>query len=155
MRTQTDKGQKPGRIWSEFLKQCLSSTLSWISPSTRYIWPILHLWGFPGVSVVRNLPAMWESWVQSLGREDSLEEEMTTHYSILTWRIPWTEEPGRLQEPLHKAVFVQRSLCNLAKSQAQQSDWTNQSGEVFISEMLSNCWSLKMLIRWLILKFSP
>ena len=47
--------------------------------------------------VVRNLPAMWETQVQSLGQEDSLEKGMTTHPSILAWRIPWTEEPGGLQ----------------------------------------------------------
>ena len=40
---------------------------------------------------------MQETWVQSLGREDSLVEEMATHSSILAWAIPWTEEPGRLQ----------------------------------------------------------
>ena len=47
--------------------------------------------------MVKNLPAMQETWVQSLGQEDLLEKRMTTHSSILTWRIPWTEEPGRLQ----------------------------------------------------------
>ena len=46
---------------------------------------------------VRNLPAMWETCVRSLGQEDPLEKEMATHSSILAWRIPWTEEPGRLQ----------------------------------------------------------
>ena len=46
---------------------------------------------------VKNLPAMQETWVQSLGREDRLEKEMATHSSILAWRIPWTEEPGGLQ----------------------------------------------------------
>ena len=46
---------------------------------------------------VKNLPAMQETWVRSLGREDSLEKEMATHPSILAWRIPWTEEPGGLQ----------------------------------------------------------
>ena len=46
---------------------------------------------------VKNLPAMQEIQVQSLGQEDPLEEEMTTHSSILAWRIPWTEEPGGLQ----------------------------------------------------------
>ena len=46
---------------------------------------------------VKNLPAMWESWVRSLGWEDPLEKEMTTHSSILAWKIPWTEEPGGLQ----------------------------------------------------------
>ena len=47
--------------------------------------------------VVKTLPAMWKTWVQSLGREDLLEEDMATHSSILAWRIPWTEEPGGLQ----------------------------------------------------------
>ena len=47
--------------------------------------------------MVNNLPAMWEIWVRSLGQEDPLEKEMTTHSSILAWRIPWTEEPGGLQ----------------------------------------------------------
>ena len=47
--------------------------------------------------MVKNLPTMQETRVQSLGWEDSLEKEMATHSSILAWRIPWTEEPGRLQ----------------------------------------------------------
>jgi len=45
---------------------------------------------------VKNLPAMQETQVQSLGLEDSLEKGMATHFSILNWRIPWIEEPGRL-----------------------------------------------------------
>ena len=49
------------------------------------------------VQTVKNLPAMQETWVQSLGWEDPLEEGMATHSSILAWRVPWTEEPGRLQ----------------------------------------------------------
>ena len=44
--------------------------------------------------MVKNLPVMWETWVRSLGWEDSLEKEMSTHSSILAWEIPWTEEPG-------------------------------------------------------------
>ena len=47
--------------------------------------------------IVKNLPAMQETWVQSLGWEDLLEKGMTTHSRILAWRIPWTEEPGGLQ----------------------------------------------------------
>ena len=47
--------------------------------------------------MVKNPPAMQETWVQSLGQEDPPEKEMATHSSILSWRIPWTEEPGRLQ----------------------------------------------------------
>ena len=46
--------------------------------------------------MVRNMPAMWETRVQSLGQEDPLEKEMGTHFSILDWRIPWTEESGGL-----------------------------------------------------------
>ena len=51
---------------------------------------------FPG-GVAKNLPAMQETPVQSLGREDPLEKEMVTHSSLLAWEIPWTEEPGGLQ----------------------------------------------------------
>ena len=47
--------------------------------------------------VVKNLPAMQETQVRSLGQEDTLEKGMATHFSILTWRISWTEEPGGLQ----------------------------------------------------------
>ena len=46
---------------------------------------------------VKNLPAVWETWVWSLGREDPLEKEMATHSGIPAWRVPWTEEPGGLQ----------------------------------------------------------
>ena len=46
---------------------------------------------------LKRLPAMRETWVRSLGREDPLEKEMATHSSTLAWRIPWMEEPGRLQ----------------------------------------------------------
>ena len=47
--------------------------------------------------MVKNQPAMQETWVQSLGWEDSLEKGMATHSSTLAWKIPWAEEPGRLQ----------------------------------------------------------
>ena len=46
--------------------------------------------------MVKNLPEMWETQIQSLGWEDPLEKGMATHSSILAWRVPWTEEPGRL-----------------------------------------------------------
>ena len=49
------------------------------------------------VQRLRHLPAMWETWVRSLGQEDPLEKEMATHFSILAWRIPQTEELGGLQ----------------------------------------------------------
>ena len=50
----------------------------------------------PIAQSVKNRPALQETWVQFLGQEDPLEKEMATHSSILAWRIPWTEEPGRL-----------------------------------------------------------
>ena len=66
--------------------------------------PFMLVLSFPGGAMLKNLP-MWivpvqeaqETWVVSLGQEDPLQKEMATHSSILGWRIPWTEEPGRLQ----------------------------------------------------------
>ena len=52
---------------------------------------------FPDSSVVKNLPVVQETQVQSLGWDDPLEEEMTTHSNNLAWEIPWTEDPGELQ----------------------------------------------------------
>ena len=56
---------------------------------------------------------MWETWVQSLGREDPLEKEMVTHSSILAWRIPWTEKPGRLQ--------------SMGRKESDTSEWLHPS----------------------------
>ena len=53
--------------------------------------------GFSSHAVVKNPPAMQETQVQSLGREDPLEEKIAIHFSILAWEIPWTEEPAGLQ----------------------------------------------------------
>ena len=62
--------------------------------------------------MVKNLPAMWETWIRTLGWEDPLEKGAATHSSILVWRIPWTEEePGRLQ------------TMGFSKSQTQVSDF--------------------------------
>ena len=47
--------------------------------------------------MVKRLPAMWETWVQSLGQEDPLQKEIASHSSTLAWKIPWMEEPGMLQ----------------------------------------------------------
>ena len=71
--------------------------------------------GFPGCSVVKNLPAKQETRVQSLGREDPLAKEMATHSSIFAWEIPWTEEPGRLL-----FVGLQRVRHDLASKPQQQ-----------------------------------
>ena len=54
--------------------------------------------------MVKNLPAVQKTWFQSLGQEESLEKEMATHSRILAWRIPWTEEPSRLQSMVSQRV---------------------------------------------------
>ena len=62
---------------------------------------------------LKRLPAMWETWVQSLGRKDPLEKEMATHSSILAWRIPWMGELGGLQSMGRKELdTTSLSLCN-------------------------------------------
>ena len=63
---------------------------------------------------VKRLPAMWETWVQSLSREDPLEKKMATHSSTLAWKIPWTGEPGGLQ-----STGSHRVGCNEWLSRAQ------------------------------------
>ena len=76
--------------------------------STSILIPALHYfdyisitfdWASPVAQMVKNPPAMRETWVRSLGWEDPLEKATATHSSILAWRIPWTEEPGRLYSP--------------------------------------------------------
>ena len=64
----------------------------------KYCLGLCHTLGASLVAqTVKCLPTVRETWVQSLGWEDPLEEEMATHSSTLVWKIPWTEEPGRLQ----------------------------------------------------------
>ena len=65
---------------------------------------------------VKHLPTMRETWARSLGQEDPLEKEMATHSSILAWKIPWTEEPDRLQ-----SMGSQRVGHNLATKQQTAS----------------------------------
>ena len=72
---------------------------AWIRNAIEHIgfYQTYHHIDFPGGSVVKNLPAMQETRVGSLGQEVLLEKEAATHSSILAWEIPWTEEPGGLQ----------------------------------------------------------
>ena len=62
----------------------------------------------------------WEAWVRSLGQEDPLDEAMTTHSSILAWRIPWTEEPGGLQ--VHRVSQSQTRLKQLSMHVCREDD---------------------------------
>ena len=62
------------------------------------------------VQRLKRLPAMWETWVRSLGREDPREKEMATHSSILAWRIPWMEELGGLESMGRKELDTTERL---------------------------------------------
>ena len=73
--------------------------------------------------LVRNPPTVQETWVRSLGWEDPLEKEMATHFSTLAWKIPWMEEPGRLQSMgslrvRHDSVTSLFTLYTLCKCQS-------------------------------------
>ena len=68
----------------------------------KAIYPLFKIgsisqWASPVTQMLKNLPAIQETWIRYLGQEDPLDKEMTTHSSTFTWRIPWTEEPGKLQ----------------------------------------------------------
>ena len=65
--------------------------------------PII-LWASLVAQMVKSLPAMRETWIQSLGQEDPLEKEMATHSSILAWKIPWTKKPGGYSTWGHKEL---------------------------------------------------
>ena len=67
------------------------------SPGEGIGYPLLYSWASLVAQLVKNPPAMWETWVRPLGWKNPLEEGMATHSSILAWRIPWTKESGELQ----------------------------------------------------------
>ena len=85
------------------------------------------LYFFGGASLVaqtvKRLPAIWNTWVRSLGQEDPLEKEMATHSSTFAWKIPWTEEPGRLH--------------GVANSRTRLSDFTSL---LFLGDSLMTQW---------------
>ena len=80
----------------------LNATVPRMAEKAGSIWR--YTWASLVAQVVKNPPAMQETWVQSLGWEDPLEEGLATHSSILSWRIPWTEEPGGLQHSIAKGL---------------------------------------------------
>ena len=85
-----------GRIpWTEDPNRPLGLQSQTQLSETNSYW--LHIDFSLVAQVVKNLPAMWETWVQSLGEEEPLEKGMATHSGILAWRIPWREEPGGLK----------------------------------------------------------
>ena len=76
---------------------------------------IILLWTSLVAQTLKNLPAIQETQIRSLGEEDPLEKEIATDYSILAWRIQWTEDPGGLQ-----SMGSQRVIHNLVTKQQQQ-----------------------------------
>ena len=103
-------------MWSDVSKQGFSCgrdfylVLLWFLVTTR-----VSLMS----QIVKYLPAMWETWVRSLSQEDPLKEGMATHFSILAWRIPLTQEPGRLQ---------------LMGSQRVRHDWATKRSTAQVSQ---------------------
>ena len=85
-------------LHESFDQSSLGDRPSLIKKTTVQIKHILFIFRTSLVAqMVKRVPTMLETWIQSLGREDSLEKEMATHASTLAWKIPWMEEPGRLQ----------------------------------------------------------
>ena len=94
-------------IFGSFLNGLFFLSLSFKSFVYMCVYIYIHTHIFSSGSAIKNLPAMQElqeTQVLSLGQEDPLEEGMATHSSILAWRIPWTEDPGRLQSMGSKRV---------------------------------------------------
>ena len=87
----------------------------------------MHI-SFPGGSVVRTRQPMQGMWVCSLAREDPLEEEMATHSSVLAWRIPWAEEPGRLQSTGSQTIRHTERL-NDSNTCTQHRSWLRSQNE--------------------------
>ena len=80
------------------MQETLVQLMGWEdSPGEGIGYPLQYSWASLVAQMVKNLPAMWETWVPSLDWADPLEGGMATHSSILTRESPWTEEPGRLQ----------------------------------------------------------
>ena len=99
-------------------------------------------YSFPGSSTVKNLPTKQKTQVRSLGREDSLEKEMATHTSILAWKIPETEEPGRLQSIRSQRVW--HNWSDLAHTQALANSCLPTLSIIISGDFKSNrvlvCW---------------
>ena len=94
-------------------------------------------WASLVAQMVKHLPTMWDTRVQSLDREDPLEKEMATHSSTLVWKIPWTEEPGRLQSMGSQS---QTQLCDslhfTSWNNRQVPNWERSMSRLYIVTLL-------------------
>ena len=100
--------------------------------SLRFLWGttvwlfLISPWmlrAFLVTQTVKNLPTMWETRVRALGGEDPLEKRMSTHSSILAWRIPWTEKPGRLQFMGSQELDTTERLTHMHTLECEGSGW--------------------------------
>ena len=94
---------------------------------------LCSFWDFPGGSVVKNLPAVQETWVPSLVGRDPLEKGMAVHSSILAWRIPWTEESGGLRENPFSCPFQLLESATFLGSWPLPFSKTAIASEVFLT----------------------
>ena len=106
-------------------------------------YPLQYSWPSLVAQTVKNLPAIWDTWVWSLGWEDPLEKRMAAHSNILGWRIPWIEEPGGLQSMgLQRAGHDWETLNILTISTSKLGDkWlcevvSSQSLEIFQNHLV-------------------
>ena len=130
--------RKPGVLFPWWSQTCLSD---WTTPTTKpfhlELWPhetrdswikiLAVIWQSSLVAqMVKNPPAMQETWVQSLDQEDPLEKEMATHSSIHAWKIPWTEQPGGLQSMRSQSVehdWVTNTFTSLSDLSLTLHNW--------------------------------
>ena len=119
--------------------------MKWRTPVFSHILIILLpfiFWASLGAQMVKNLHTMKETWVWFLGQEDPLEEKMATHSSILAWRAPWTEEPGRLYSKGSQGVvhdwaintilhyYMKKAIATHSSTLAWKIPWTEESGRL-------------------------
>ena len=129
------------------------SLLTWGRANCKF-WQCKLLMGFPSGSVVKNPPAVQEVRIWSLGGEDPLEKGMGTHPSILAWRIPRTEEPGRLQSM--GLQRVRRDWSNLAHTHTQIIDrqsytWISKTRWPMTDKWIK-MWDIDLYIQWNIIQ---
>ena len=121
-------------------------------------YPLQYSWASLVAHMVKNLSAMWDTWVRSLGWGDPLEKGIATLSSILAWRVPWTEEPGRLQSMGSQRVghdWVTFSslgwgplTCILVSSQVviSHSPWCDGKGYLITEYICNTVWFKILLI---------
>ena len=117
----------PKSLWTETAGMKLKDACS----LEEKLW---QTWASLVAQMVKRLPAMWETWVQSLSWKNSLEKEMATLSSILAWRIPWTEDPGRLQSMGSQSQTQPSDYHSLKHS--QERNWREDTlGPVLLNQI--------------------